>query len=69
VHANVELLTQFKESPVCRQIGLERCLFVGKLGLCNPQKIVLRFAPALKITVEDAAGKWKNYVAQKVDCC
>ena len=32
VLVNVSLLTELKESLICRQIGIERSLFVGKLG-------------------------------------
>ena len=31
VFVNAAMLTKLKESPICRQIGLERNLFVGKL--------------------------------------
>ena len=41
----VALLTKLKEGPICRQIGLERDLFVGKLGLCTPPTIFVSFAP------------------------
>ena len=39
------LPTKLKGSPICRQIGLERSLFVGKFGLCTPPTIFFSFAP------------------------
>ena len=39
---DVILLMKHKESSIYQQIGLERSLFAGKLGLCT---IFPRFAP------------------------
>ena len=39
-----------KECPICRKIGLERSLFIGKLGLCTPSTVFLSFASACLIS-------------------
>ena len=40
--------TKLKDNPICRKIGPERSLFVGKLELCTPPTIVISFASALR---------------------
>ena len=53
VFVNVVLLIKLKGSPICRQIGLERSLFIGILGLCTPLTICLAFAPVVLYLVEE----------------
>ena len=45
VLVNVALLIELEESPLFGQIGLERSLFVGNLGLCTPPKILASSVP------------------------
>lgn len=45
VLVNILLLLKLKEGPICRQTGLERSQFVGKLGLCTPPINLYCFTP------------------------
>ena len=44
---NVALLRKVKESRICRQIGFERSLLVGKLRLYTSLTIFTYFVPGL----------------------
>jgi len=45
VLANVVLFIKLKERSIYQHTGLERSLFVGKLGFCIPPTIFFSFAP------------------------
>ena len=56
---DVILLKKLKESPICRQIGLERSMSVGKLRLCTPPTIFVCFALA-KIKKQESSVEIKS---------
>ena len=52
VLVNVVLLIKPKDSPICQQIGLDRSLFVEKLGLCTSPINFFSFTPTLPLSAE-----------------